>query len=128
MFNSPIRGLFKTAAPEPKMSDDQARVAETSSPSLELKQLGRDTKSLKHKHKSKRSQQQRGESCTGSGKGSEPKRSPTAASPGRHTHAKRNAKANREDALRELLAGKIAEIEVGGDENLEGPIDLTGER
>lgn len=42
-------------------------------------------------------------------------------------HGKRNAKANREDALRELLAGKIAEIEVGGDENLEAPIDLSGE-
>ncbi|KAG1706530.1 hypothetical protein DVH05_001679 [Phytophthora capsici] len=105
------------------MSDEQTRAME--SPSLELKQLGRETKNLKHKHKSK---------CGGKGdaasssKGAELKRSPSsAASPGRHhVHSKRNSKANREDALRELLAGKIAEIEVGGDENLEAPIDLTG--
>lgn len=89
---------------------------------LELKQLSRETKNLKHKHKSK---------CGGKydvGKGGEAKRSPSsAASPGRHHgHSKRNLKANREDALRELLAEKIAEIEVGGDENLEAPIDLSG--
>ncbi|EGZ20646.1 hypothetical protein PHYSODRAFT_543923, partial [Phytophthora sojae] len=105
------------------MSDEQPRAME--SPSLELKQLGRETKSLKHRHKSKRAQQQRQEG--GAKQAGEPKRSPTAASPGRHhVHGKRNAKANREDALRELLAGKIAEIEVGGDENLEAPIDLSG--
>ncbi|KAE9046946.1 hypothetical protein PR003_g1309 [Phytophthora rubi] len=105
------------------MSDEQTRAME--SPSLELKQLGRETKSLKHKHKSKRAQQQRQEG--GAKQAGDSKRSPTAASPGRHhVHSKRNAKANREDALRELLAGKIAEIEVGGDENLEAPIDLSG--
>ncbi|KAG7401211.1 hypothetical protein PHYBOEH_002395 [Phytophthora boehmeriae] len=103
---------------------DQSRTMEP--PSLELKQLGRETKSLKHKHKSKRVQQQRGESsCAASTKSGEAKRSPVAASPGRH-HPKRSPKASREDALRELLAGKIAEIEVGGDENLEAPIDLSG--
>ncbi|KAG6598040.1 uncharacterized protein IUM83_09320 [Phytophthora cinnamomi] len=105
------------------MSDEQTRAMET--PSLELKQLGREAKSLKHKHKSKKQQQRK----EGGDKqaGGEPKRSPTAASPGRHhVHAKRSAKANREDALRELLAGKIAEIEVGGEENLETPIDLSG--
>ncbi|KAF4324539.1 hypothetical protein BBO99_00001735 [Phytophthora kernoviae] len=103
---------------------DQSRTMEP--PSLELKQLGRENKSLKHKHKSKRLQQQRGESsCAASSKSGEPKRSPVAANPGRH-HAKRSPKASREDALRELLVGKIAEIEVGGDENLEAPIDLSG--
>ncbi|CAH0476454.1 unnamed protein product [Peronospora belbahrii] len=60
------------------------------SPSLELKQLGRETKSLKHKHKS----------------------------------SKRNTKVNREDAMRELLAGKIAEIEVGGDETVNDLSDI----
>ncbi|POM63084.1 hypothetical protein PHPALM_27676, partial [Phytophthora palmivora] len=96
----------------------------TEPPSLELKQLGRETKSLKHKHKSKRS---KGDTSASASKG-EHKRSPSsAASPGRHhVHSKRNSKVNREDALRELLAGKIAEIEVGGDENLEAPIDLLG--
>ncbi|OWZ09255.1 hypothetical protein PHMEG_00018071 [Phytophthora megakarya] len=105
------------------MSDEQTRTME--SPSLELKQLGRETKSLKHKHKSKRN---KGDASAAASKGGEHKRSPTsAASPGRHhVHSKRNSKANREDALRELLAGKIAEIEVGGDENLEAPIDLSG--
>ncbi|GMF10580.1 unnamed protein product [Phytophthora lilii] len=104
------------------MAGEQTRAMEP--PSLELKPLGREAKSLKHKHKSKRAQQQRKEGAAGGG---EPKPSPKAASPGRHhAHAKRNAKANREDALRELLAGKIAEIEVGGDENLEAPIDLSG--
>ncbi|KAL4108698.1 hypothetical protein PRIC1_000408 [Phytophthora ramorum] len=95
------------------MSDEQTH--EMENPSLELKQLGRETKSLKHKSKRP------------SSKSGELKRSPSAASPGRHhAHSKRNTKANREDALRELLAGKIAEIEVGGDENLEAPIELTG--
>lgn len=102
--------------------------------SLELKQLGRDSKSLKHKHKGKRQQP------TGGGGGASGldgggddapspmmlKRSPSH----HHAHGKRGAsagaKTSREDALRELLAGKIAEIEVGGDENLEAPIDLSG--
>ncbi|ETN24342.1 hypothetical protein F442_00794 [Phytophthora nicotianae P10297] len=103
------------------MSDEQARTT-MEPPSLELKQLGRETKNLKHKHKSKRT------SKCDANKSGELKRSPSsAASPGRHhVHSKRNSKANREDALRELLAGKIAEIEVGGDENLEAPIDLSG--
>ncbi|CEG40755.1 hypothetical protein PPTG_00709 [Plasmopara halstedii] len=103
------------------MSDEHTRLLEDFS-NLELKQLDRETKSLKHKHKSK---------CGGkydTNKGGELKRSPSSvASPGRHyVHTKRNNKTNREDALRELLAGKIAEIEVGGDENLEAPIDLSG--
>ncbi|CAI5744033.1 unnamed protein product [Peronospora destructor] len=93
-------------------------------PSLEL---GREIKSLKHKHKSKciQQQQQRGgksDVVNASKSTAELKRSPIAASPGRHH--KRNTKTNREDALRELLAGKIAEIEVGGDENLDGLSDI----
>ncbi|CAH0491773.1 unnamed protein product [Peronospora farinosa] len=91
------------------------------SPSLELKPLNRETKSLKHKHKSKCiQQQQRGnksDAISSSKSNAELKRSPIAASPGRHH--KRNTKTTREDALRELLAGKIAEIEVGGDENVD---------
>ncbi|RMX66922.1 hypothetical protein DD238_000937 [Peronospora effusa] len=91
------------------------------SPSLELKPLNRETKSLKHKHKSKCiQQQQRGnksDAISSSKSNPELKRAPIAASPGRHH--KRNTKTTREDALRELLAGKIAEIEVGGDENLD---------
>ena len=95
-------------------------------PSLELKQRGRETKSLKHKHKHnskciQQQQQQHQQQQRGSKSSAELKRSPIAASPGRHH--KRNTKSNREDALRELLAGKIAEIEVGGDENLD---DLSG--
>ncbi|TYZ67700.1 hypothetical protein PybrP1_005814, partial [[Pythium] brassicae (nom. inval.)] len=39
---------------------------------------------------------------------------------------KRIAGGKSDDALRELLAGKIAELQVGGDENLETPIDLSG--
>ncbi|KAF4047445.1 Myosin-like coiled-coil protein [Phytophthora infestans] len=103
------------------MADEQTRTR-MEPPSLELKQFGRETKNLKHKHKSKRSGK-----CDAN-KGGELKRTPpSAVPPGRHhAHSKRNSKANREDALRELLAGKIAEIEVGGDENLEAPIDLAG--
>ncbi|RLN50868.1 hypothetical protein BBJ28_00016879 [Nothophytophthora sp. Chile5] len=112
------------------MADDQAARA-AAPPNLELKQLGRDAKNLKHKHKSKRPHQPRGDggACSAA-KSGELKRSPSAASPGRHhVHGKRSAassKSSREDALRELLAGKIAEIEVGGDENLENPIALAG--
>lgn len=39
---------------------------------------------------------------------------------------KRMAVTKSDDALRELLAGKIAELQVGGDEHLETPIDLSG--
>lgn len=105
-------------------------MADAAPPSLELKQLGRDSKSLKHKHKGRRAQP-----TGGGGSGAPDGESPTPAmlkrSPAHHhAHGKRGAaagaKTSREDALRELLAGKIAEIEVGGDENLEAPIDLSG--
>ncbi|RLN92887.1 hypothetical protein BBJ28_00010069 [Nothophytophthora sp. Chile5] len=123
------KGLAQPAKQDP-MADDQAARA-MAPPNLELKQLGRDAKNLKHKHKSKRPHQARGDgSACSAAKSGELKRSPSAASPGRHhVHGKRSAassKGSREDALRELLAGKIAEIEVGGDENLESPIALAG--
>lgn len=109
------------------MAEATPFTAEAGPASLELKQLGRDPKSLKHKHKGKRAQPT-GSVGSGGADGSSLllKRSPSH----HHAHGKRGAsggaKTSREDALRELLAGKIAEIEVGGDENLEGPIDLTG--
>lgn len=44
-----------------------------------------------------------------------------------HHHAHRAAPAAGEDErIRELLTSKIAELQVGGDENLETPIDLSG--
>lgn len=102
------------------MSDLQARSVEP--PNLELKELDRENKSLKHKHKSKLISK-----CDCSKENDLKHTAPSATSPGRvHTLSKRNNKANREDELQKLLAGKIAEIEVGGDENLEAPIDLSG--
>ncbi|TDH72705.1 uncharacterized protein CCR75_007936 [Bremia lactucae] len=102
------------------MSDLQARSVEP--PNLELKELNRENKSLKHKHKSKRATK-----CDCSKEKDLKYSASFAASSGRvHILSNRNSKVNREDELQKLLAGKIAEIEVGGDENLEAPIDLSG--
>lgn len=92
---------------------------------LALKQPGREPKSLKHKHKGKRAQPT-GASTSATAAAAPPQRSPHAAGAGTGAGAGAGAGTGREDALRELLAGKIAEIEVGGDENLEAPVDLAG--
>ena len=73
-------------------------------PSLELRPLGRETKSLKHKHKSKPKSSQKQQKRGG-------RSDPTVEL------------VSRDDQLRELLAGKIAEIQVGGDETFD---DLSG--
>lgn len=85
-------------------------------PPLELKQHGRSATKLKHKSKNKRTQS--------SSSAVEPAASPSAAD--RKPHGRSTPKHSAEDALRELLSGKIAELEVGGEENLETPIELSG--
>ena len=102
-------------------------------PTLELRPLGRDAKSLKHKHKSPNKcappQEPLQETCGGPSDASnsaEPKRSSSGSSPGRccaPTNKRAAAAVCRDDTVRELLAGKIAELEVGGDETLD---DLSG--
>lgn len=99
-------------------------------------------KSLKHKSKSKRLTPNAGSS--GASSNDSGLSADTSAAPAGHHHhhhgsyhashrhgrsttsAAANSAAKGEDAMRELLTSKIAELQVGGDENLETPIDLAG--
>ena len=65
-------------------------------------------KTLKHKHKSKRHQSSVEDLICASS------RTPRKSLP------------HQSEDLRELLTSKIAQIEVGGEENLDIPIDLSG--
>lgn len=94
-------------------------------PPLELKQHGRSATKLKHKSKNKRTQSST-QSPSSAGGAHETGSSPSASTANRKAHGRSAPKHSAEDALRELLSGKIAELEVGGEENLETPIDLSG--
>lgn len=117
---------------------------------MELKQHGRSAKNLKHKSKSKRpvtgagsssgsndSSGLPGDSAAGGDAKSHAShhhhhhvshrhgRGGSSSSTGAGSSAAANATKG-EEAIRELLTSKIAELQVGGDENLETPIDLSG--
>lgn len=112
---------------------------------MELKQHGRSAKNLKHKSKSKRPTAGSSDSPGGSNDSSGlPGDSAASGDAKSHAHAHhhhhhvnhrhgRGSSAGAgtsvvkgEGAMRELLTSKIAELQVGGDENLETPIDLSG--
>lgn len=113
---------------------------------MELKQHGRSAKNLKHKSKSKRPAAGSSGSPGGSNDSSGlPGDSAAGGDAKSHAHAHHHhhhhvshrhgrgsstgagiSAAKGEDAMRELLTSKIAELQVGGDENLEAPIDLSG--
>ncbi|KAF1336375.1 hypothetical protein FI667_g214, partial [Globisporangium splendens] len=126
---------------------DDSAASTVGANALELKQHGRSAKNLKHKSKNKRA------AAAAIGGGSDTAGDDKAATAGaaasdahahhhhrahhHHHHSMRHARsagnavasgsaAKGEDAMRELLTSKIAELQVGGDENLETPIDLSG--
>uniref|UniRef100_K3X4A8 Alpha-taxilin n=1 Tax=Globisporangium ultimum (strain ATCC 200006 / CBS 805.95 / DAOM BR144) TaxID=431595 RepID=K3X4A8_GLOUD len=130
------------------MDDSAASTVGTNA--LELKQHGRNAKNLKHKSKNKRAAA--ATAVAASSGGSDAAGDDKAAIAGaasdahahhhhrahhHHHHSMRHARsagnaaasgsaAKGEDVMRELLTSKIAELQVGGDENLETPIDLSG--